>query len=166
MAKEIIDIASPLKQGAKIQHGEYKGLTREEAKNKLRKDTERKREFENELIDGIFRNLENPGASIKFDFQNLPGDPYERIELHDGQKISLKRCVVKHLMNNCFKKRYDRITDMEGAAVSGALHNGQLNAKQMYAVEKVPRFAFMPLTFVSDLHPDNSRQMVELTSSF
>lgn len=142
-------------------------------KEEMRKQLENMRARDAELITGTFRNLENQAnagskGAIAFGVKLYPGDPFEFYELHDGERYSLPRGVVKHLKQGCFYKEYQQLTDELGqnTGMTTAMHDGRLKTKNMQAARKIHRFDFNTLDFNDEDISDLKRvDLVEVTVS-
>ena len=149
-----------------IGHGKYKGMTREDAKAALKKDMLRKREADNELVRGRFRNLEQRGMTQKFSIKFYPGEPVEKYELEDGEMYEIPKKLVKHLNKGCYFIKYKennmQVPGLEDVRITGAMHDGRIKAEQMWIKEKIHRFAFVPLSFMADDDADYGPEIVEV----
>lgn len=123
----------------KVDRAEYK------------KDLERQRARDSELVVGVFKNMETPGGSLRFGYHKYHNDPYEVYELFDGETYQLPRGVAKHLNNNCFYKEYRHMQGQFGdTGMRAAFNDGRLNAEKMHEARKVHRFAFHSLDYMED----------------
>lgn len=117
----------------------------------LKKDLQRMRARDAELVVGIFKNMENPGASLRFGYHRYADDPYETYDLMDGETYQLPRGVARHLNNNCFYKEYRHLQGESGqTGVRAAYNDGIQNAERMHESRKVHRFAFHSLDYMED----------------
>lgn len=120
-----------------------------------KKNRERQRARDAELMVGVFKNLEAPNGSLRFGYKKYHGDPFETYELYDGETYQIPRGVVKHLNNNCFYKEYRHLKGEFGeAGVRGGYNDGRLNAERMHEARKVHRFAFLSLDYMDDADID------------
>lgn len=88
------------------------------------------------MVKGKFRNLETPGASLKFSFKKYPG-PVKRYHLRENVEETLP-VMVMDFLNNCgpeIKKASAQILGPDGRAAV---------TEQK---EKRQRFAFVPTSF-------------------
>ena len=107
------------------------------SKKKLSLEAQRQRD--REKVRGLFKDYEVPGGNITFSIKLYKEDPVEKFTLHDGQIYSLPRGVATHLNKNCWYPRYDHVQGEKGVQdISTRI------------VEKVRRFGFSPLDFMSD----------------
>lgn len=127
---------------------EVKKLTRSE----VAKQIPNWRAQDAELVTGIFKNLECRGGSVTFNYKAYPGDEYRTYHLIDGQRYTIPRGVAKHLNTNCHYKEYKHLPGEFGeTGVRAAAHDGRLRSHEnMYAVNKVHRYAFHSLEFSDD----------------
>ncbi len=117
----------------------------------LKKDLARMRARDAELVVGVFKNMENAGASLRFGYHRYPDDPFETYELMDGETYQLPRGVARHLNNNCFYKEYRHLQGEQGqVGVRAAYNDGSVNAERMHESRKVHRFAFHSLDYMED----------------
>jgi hypothetical protein len=140
-------------------------ISREELAKQIRKQRDR----DEELVLGVFKNLENPATnggrgSVLFSYKYYPGQPNEVYELMDGERYTLPRGVARHLNNNCYYKEY---TQQGNDGVRGAINpDGRLQSKNSLQVaKKVHRYAFHSLEYMDDdidMYPSN---LVEVTHS-
>ncbi|MDX1532849.1 MAG: hypothetical protein R3230_01430 [Nitrosopumilaceae archaeon] len=93
-------------------------------------------------VKGIFRFFESPGGTLRFSYLKYKGDPLEKFELTDGEVYTIPLGVAKHLRNSGWYP----------------VHAYQLdeNEKPSKKIgQKVHRFTFEPLEFVSDEELNN-----------
>lgn len=140
-------------------------ITREELAKQLKK----RRERDEEIVTGIFKNLENPSSnggrgSVVFSYKFYHGQPNEVYELFDGEKYALPRGVARHLNNNCFYKEY---TQQSEDGIRGAINpDGRLKSKNALQVsKKVHRYAFHSLEYMDDDIDMYPSDLVEVTYS-
>lgn len=139
-------------------------MTREELAKQLKK----RRDRDEEIVTGIFKNLESPGMStipVYFVYKYYPGQQPEVYELHDGERYALPRGVARHLNNNCHYREYQQIPGENG--VRGAINpDGRLRTKDSLQIsKKVHRYAFNSLEYMDDdidMYPAN---VLEVTIS-
>lgn len=141
-------------------------------KDELAKQLKKRRDRDEEIVTGIFKNLENPatggsGGSLVFSYKFYAGQPNEVYELFDGERYALPRGVARHINNNCYYKEYTQQGHEDGHGIRGALNpDGRLVTKQSLQVaKKVHRFAFHSLEYMDDdvdMYPSN---LVEVTIS-
>jgi hypothetical protein len=129
----------------------------------MAKQIQRMKERDSELVTGTFKNLEQQGCSVRFQYKAYPGDDFTSYELIDGEKYTLPRGVARHLNNDCYYKEYKHLPGEFGdTGVRGAINDGRLNAANMQTCRKVHRYAFMSLDFTDDaaMYPS---EIVEVT---
>ena len=141
-------------------------------KEELAKQLKKRRDRDEEIVTGIFKNLENPatggsGGSLVFSYKYYAGQPNEVYELFDGERYALPRGVARHINNNCYYKEYTQQGHEGGKGIRGALNpDGRLVTKNSLQVaKKVHRFAFHSLEYMdddADMYPSN---LVEVTMS-
>lgn len=145
-----------------------KKFTREE----LARQVKKLRDRDSEMVEGIFKNLENPatGASrgaVSFGYKAYPGEEYTFYELIDGERYRIPRGVARHLNNNCYYKQYQPLSGDFGKAgiQAGVNPDGRLNTKEYQIAKKVHRYQFVSLEFMdddADMHPS---KLVEVTTN-
>ena len=140
-------------------------ITRDE----LEKQLKRQRDRDNELVTGIFKNLENPATnggrgSVVFSYKYYRGQPNEVYELMDGERYTLPRGVARHLNNNCYYKEY---TLQDQSGIRGAINpDGRLQSKNALQIaKKVHRYAFHSLEYMDDDVDMYPSSLVEVTFS-
>lgn len=147
------DIKRQLALGAKSISSE------EVAKNKARQ-----KERDSELIWGIFKNLERPGADVSFDY-NRYGEA-KSYTLIDGEKYCLPRGVIKHITNNCYVKEelaLPKIKMGDREVIDSTNFGGTSKNKQpqQRAFKKVHRFSFQSLEFMDEDFSSSDIAMIE-----
>lgn len=142
--------------------------TREELSRQIRKMRDR----DNEMVTGIFKNLENPGGggskgSVLFVYKAYPEDELSSYELWDGERYTLPRGVARHLNNNCYYREYAHLEGEKGTTGirGGAPTDGRLRASQMQSSRKVHRYAFTSLEFMDDDPEMTPTNLTEVTVS-
>jgi hypothetical protein len=140
-------------------------ITREELAKQLKK----RRERDEEIVTGIFKNLENPSSNggrgaVVFSYKFYHGQPNEVYELVDGERYALPRGVARHLNNNCYYKEYTQQSD---DGVRGAINpDGRLKSKNALQLSrKVHRYAFHSLEYMDDDIDMYPADLVEVTYS-
>ena len=121
-------------------------------KEDLKKQIERDRSRDAEMVTGIFRFLETPRGTLTFSYHVYPNDPYDFYELTDEERYTLPRGVARHLNNNCSFKEYQQLAGELGRQdiKMGSNADGRLKTNNMMASRKVHRTAFYPLDFTDD----------------
>lgn len=126
-------------------------LSKEEKRAYVRLNTPRWREEALTEVTGVFKNMENRGGSVVFNFCAYPGEDYKTWEFRDGGHYRIPRGVALHLNDDCFYKEYQEVKgDFGQEKVQNALHNGQAKAGNMQMASKVYRYAFHSLEFSRD----------------
>lgn len=130
---------------------EIQALSHEEKKAYVRLNTPRWKEKALTEVTGVFKNLENRGGSVTFNFAAYPGEDYKTWEFRDGGHYRIPYGVAVHLNDDCFYKEYQQVKgDFGQEKVQNALHNGQAKAANMQMATKVYRYAFHSLEFSRD----------------
>lgn len=130
---------------------EIKALTKEDQKEYVRLNTPRWREKAMTEVSGVFKNLENRGGSVTFNFPVFPGEDFKTWEFRDGQHYRIPYSVAVHLNDDCYYKEYQEVKGEFGQEkVHNALHNGRPKAANMQMMNKVYRYAFHSLEFSRD----------------
>lgn len=141
---------------------EVKKISKAEAAKKMAAQQEK----DNELVYGVFKNYENPGATLVFSYKWYPGEDMKEYELRDGERYRIPRGVAKHLNNNCFYKEYKHLPGEKGdVGMRAAFNDGRLRASNMQMARKVHRFGFQSLEFMDDDLEMNPTDLVEVTVS-
>lgn len=159
---------------SKIEAKEEKNIIKEEMKpKKVNHRSQRveakevnhryQRDKDREVVKGIFRFHECPGATMQFPYRAYKEDQVERYDLTDGQIYSIPLGVAKHLNKNCWYPEYGFIPTYPGQAttdVRTGVYNPTGNAGQYYGhgmtvIKKIRRCSFQSLEFVDieDLTP-------------
>ncbi len=139
-----------------------KKLTKLDVVKKLEQDYE----YDSELVQGIFRNLEHRGGMFTFMFKKYKQDEYRKYQLIDGERYRLPRMVVKHLNNNVHYLEYKHAEDSKMASVSAAFNDGSVKTSdRMTVTKKIRRCEFLPLEFSGesmDLMPSDIVQVTRM----
>lgn len=114
-----------------------------QSKEETRKLIERMRTKDSEMVRGIFRFHEVPGATLSFVYKAYPGDDVERYDLVDGQVHTIPFGVAKHLNNRCDYPEYEYFKDE-------STHN------TMRVSKRVRRTSFQSLEFIDDADFNNA----------
>jgi hypothetical protein len=69
------------------------------------------REYDRELVKGIFNFHEVPGGSMSFVYKAYDGEPVERVDVFDGEVKTVSRGVARHLKQNLWYPEYDFVKD-------------------------------------------------------
>lgn len=117
-----------------------------------------------EIVPGIFKFFESPGATLSFSFREFKGDKTARYDLTDGEVYRIPYGVAKHLNKNGWYPEYnfvpgDKSIQM-GAAVAGFANNAMQKVTR-----KVHRYAFQSLEFTDiDDIPNSVSSIVTVES--
>jgi len=133
------------------QEPEEKRVKSKMSKEEVKKDIARCRARDNELVTGIFTNLERPGNPIKFGLKLYPGDDFIFYHLLHGEKHRIPRGVARHVNTNCHYIEYLNLKDEFGRETNqkAGINDGRLNSNaNMTARRKVPRFSFTSLEYM------------------
>lgn len=95
---------------------------------------------DNELVRGMFRFYEVPGAPFSFCFKKNPGAKIERYDMQDGEVYEIPRCVAEHLNKNCWYPVHEYTMQEDGK-------------QSMRVGRRVQRVGFHSLDFGAD-HSD------------
>jgi len=93
------------------------------------------RDKDREMVKGIFKFYECPGAELSFVYKAYKEDPVERFDLIDGKIYSIPLGVAKHLNKNGCYPIHQYLKDEDGKV-------------SMKIGQKVRRFGFQSLEFV------------------
>jgi hypothetical protein len=119
-------------------------------RTELKKELERRRARDNELVVIKFKNLETPGGVLRFSYKRYAQDPWEKYEFFDGEVYQVKRGVRDHIAKGCYSLVYQPLTGMEGQfAVQAGMHN-EYSKKAMTASKKLYRFQALGLDYMDD----------------
>ncbi len=141
-----------------LSHEEIKALSKEDQKAYVRLNTPRWREKAHTEVTGVFKNLENRGGSVTFNFPIFPGEDFRLWTFRDGDHCRIPHSIAVHLNDDCYYKEYQEVKgDFGRERVQGAMHNGQARSANMQMASKVYRYAFHSLEF--------SRQELSVTRS-
>lgn len=125
-------------QAARPYGNRSKKLTKEE-KEVIAKELKIKRDKERELVRGIFKYHECPGASFAFMFKKYGEDPLEKYEFIDGEVYTIPLGVARHLNTNCWYPVHAFKSKDSGLTVQ----------------EKIRRTSFQSLEFVEESFAGN-----------
>jgi hypothetical protein len=146
--------------------------SRKITKDELARQIKRMRERDEEIVTGVFKNLENPATaggsgSVSFGFKKYEGDDYRFYEFMDGERYSIPRAVAHHLNNDCYYREYQHLQGERGEqGIRNAINpDGRMHANSMQASRKVHRYAFHSLEFMDDDPGMNPVDLVEVTVS-
>jgi len=124
-----------------VMNGEKAPLNKEKI---TKAQLKHQRDKDRQMVKGIFKFYEVPGAVMEFVYKEYKEDPLEKYTLYDGQIYSLPLGVAKHLNKRGW---YPVHAYMESE-----------NGPTMKVGSKVRRFGFQSLEFVDmeDLSPQGS----------
>ncbi len=91
--------------------------TRKKTKEELKKAEEiiEKAEAEdNQMVSGIFKNLEAPGGDLRFSYKKYKNDPDRTYHFEDGKKYTVPKGVAKHINNMTNVKQRSYVLDASG----------------------------------------------------
>ncbi len=125
-------------QAARPYGNRSKKLTKDE-KEVIAKELKVKRDKERELVRGIFKYHECPGASFAFMFKKYAEDPLEKYEFIDGEVYTIPLGVARHLNTNCWYP----------------VHQFKSKDSGMTVQEKIRRTSFQSLEFVEESFASN-----------
>lgn len=74
----------------------------------------KRRDYDQELVNGTFRFEEQPGGTLPFSFGYWKGIPIEKYKLKDGNKYSLPRIVARHLNETVGYPVHESVVDKDG----------------------------------------------------
>jgi|SRR5665213_1875389 len=116
------------------------------------------RDKDREMVKGIFRFHEAPGAGMGFVYKQYKEDQVERFDFIDGEIYTIPLGVAKHLNKNLWYPEYGFIKEEQG--VKTAFGGGQA----MRVAHKVRRASFQSLEFIedTDLTPVGSSGIVNV----
>lgn len=147
-----------------------KKITREEAMKKIADARER----DEEIVTGIFKNLENPArdggrGAVCFGFKKYPNQAYTFYELWDGERYALPRMVAHHLNNDCYYKEYQHLPGEFGEQgirhASPQAADGRMVAQTKQMSKRIHRYAFHSLEYMDDDPDMYPSKLVEVTFS-
>lgn len=119
-------------------------------KTELKKELERRKARDAELVVIKFKNLETPGGVLRFSYRRYAGDPFEKYEFFDGEVYQIKRGVRDHIAKGCYSLIYQELPGMSGKfnVQAGAL--GDHSRAMMSASKKLYRFQALGLNYMDD----------------
>ena len=138
-----------------------KKITREELKRQI----EKMREADSQMVTGIFENKENEGGTITFSYKKYPQDKIETYTMTDGKRYTIPKGVAKHLNNQCYYKEYLPMTveGSEEVLQSGHSPDARGRSKVMQMSRKIHRYGFKNLEFMEDDYDNVQRDAIEVT---
>jgi len=155
-----------VKSAAQLQ-----GSPRKISKDELARQIKKMRDRDEEIVTGVFKNLENPAnaggcGSVSMGFKKYQGE-YKFYEFVDGERYSIPRGLAHHLNNDCYYREYQHLSGERGEqGIRNAINpDGRMHANSMQASRKVHRFAFHSLEFMDDDPGMNPIDLVEVTVS-
>lgn len=112
----------------------------EKMKKQIEKDTR--------IVKGMFKNEELPGAPLSFSFLKYKEVPLKTYTFEDGKAYEVPFMIASHINNSCWYPVYKTFDDGDG----------RFRTK---VGQKVRRFSFIPLDFISDFDMGNDIITVE-----
>jgi len=133
--------------GTRLTIPKQRRIITKQDRDKFKKEVQKLRDRDAELVKGIFINHETPNGMLEFTLRLYPGDPIVKYTLFDGQMYELPLGVAKHLNQNCSYK----------------VHKYQLGPDGHYSQKvgkRVRRFSFQSLDYTDaireELYDDNT----------
>ena len=162
-------VAAPVVQNTKthlmkdLTRDEIRALSKEEKREYVILNKPRWREKAHTMVTGVFKNMENRGGGLTFNFPVFPGEDFKTWEFSDGGHYRIPYSVAVHLNDDCFYKEYQQVKgDFGQERVMNALHDGRAKANNMQMATKVYRYAFHSLEFSRDELSVNRSQLAEV----
>lgn len=142
---------------------EIQALSKQEKMDYVILNKPRWREKAHTEVTGVFKNLENRGGTLTFNFAVYPGEDFRTWEFRDGGHYRIPYSVAVHLNDDCFYKEYQEVKgDFGQERVANALHDGRAKAANMQMATKVYRYAFHSLEFSRDSLSVNRNNLAEV----
>jgi len=116
----------------------------------LKRELERRRARDSELVIMKFKNLETPGGVLRFSYKRYAEDQWEKYEFFDGEVYQIKRGVRDHVQKGCYSLVYKAIAGEGQFAVQGAGMNNQHKNARMMVSQKKHRFQCLGLDYFDD----------------
>lgn len=89
-------------------------------KKKASELLEKARKEDEKIVNGVFKNLEVPGAELTFSYRDYKEHPIRTFTLEDGKSYDIPFGVAKHINRQCKYKRSKYLVDKEGKPILGA----------------------------------------------
>lgn len=148
-------IKEPVEMAAVHDPSRYKDLKPEDVKKMGPDERDRYfkwlRDYDAEMVEGVFRFYECPGGILEFDVKIHHGDPIEHYAMVDGHTYKVPRGVARHLEMNGW---YPEYAHLEGSSTLQAGFGP--NNPNMFIKRKVHRYGFQSTDFVGGLAEDYS----------
>lgn len=77
------------------------------------------RDEDNQMVVGIFKNIEVPNGDLQFTYRKYKEDPYRSYHFEDGKEYTVPMGVAKHINNMTKVKVHAYLVDKEGNKVPG-----------------------------------------------
>lgn len=120
---------------------------------------EARKDYDLEMVYGIFENKEKKGKKFEFSFKGpYPECEYTTYVIADGERLKLPRMVAHHLNKNVFYVEYKL---MNNDLKYGSQAKSERDDYQMYSETKLRRVAFHPLDYMEDEYEDD-RQLINV----
>lgn len=129
-------------------------------KQQVKDFIDRAASYDNEMITGIFRNLQHPGGGVRFVHKTYPSQPQVTYEFFDGKVYRIPRGVYRFLLNQAYVRQYDFLEGADKVMGTPEIHKGvgsknpqmgsgiyERNTGFIEQVSKRHRFSFSPLEF-------------------
>ena len=81
---------------------------------------EKARDEDNQMVVGIFKNIEVPGGDLQFTYRKYKEDPYRSYHFEDGKEYTVPMGVAKHINNMTKVKQHAHLVDKDGKKMVGA----------------------------------------------
>jgi len=110
------------------------------------------REKDLELVTGVFRYLEYPGGTLRFNYHKYEGDGNPKYVFEDGKVYRIPRMVARHINQNVHYMKYGHASGEFGkSGITAAYNDGRVPTNDsMYVVNKSHRCEFRSLEFMDE----------------
>lgn len=130
-------------------HSMISGIKKDRAE--LKKEMERRRSRDAELVVVKFKNLETPGGVLRFSYKRYAQDPIERYEFFDGEVYQIPRGVRDHLAKGCYSLIYQPLQGFGESKFNVQGGAGNMYSKgAMQASKKNYRFQMLGLDYMDE----------------
>lgn len=118
----------------------------------LEKEIEKRRVRDAELVVCRFKNLENPGRSVTFNYRRYKGQIPEKYYFMDGEVYQIPR-GVRNWIKGLHTPVYEHIMDGDNPIVGGFAHKQyqRPGMPTMQIKKKLHRFMFLDLDYMEDM---------------
>jgi hypothetical protein len=129
------------------------------------------RDKSRELVKGIFKFYEVPGALMSFNYREFKEDPIERFDLLDGEVYQIPLGVARHLNKNGWYPEYEFVqgdpsVKQSQFGLDTSLRSASFGGGAVQKVtKKVRRFGFQSLEFVDIEDMPNSTSSIVTVES-